>query len=102
MSINQPPGHYRDEQGREYYWDGERRHYLPDTSFRDLLEVSNKVFLYMVGLGFALIIGIPLLALIGWGIYEVLKNPGVLVIPVAFLLFIAFMIYIFWKIDEDE
>ena len=29
--MNKPPGYYRDERGREYYWDGQHRSYLPET-----------------------------------------------------------------------
>ena len=29
--MNKPPGYYRDERGREYYWDGQHRSYIPET-----------------------------------------------------------------------
>ncbi len=29
--MNKPPGYYKDERGREYYWDGQHRSYIPET-----------------------------------------------------------------------
>ena len=39
--MNKPPGYYRDEKGREYYWDGERRSYVPKSSMDWLNENSH-------------------------------------------------------------
>ncbi len=31
--ANRRPGYYRDERGREYYWDGQTRSYIPVNSY---------------------------------------------------------------------
>lgn len=98
MSINQPPGHYRDEQGREYYWDGERRHYLPDTSFRDFMESMNYVALYTIGLLIAVVIAIPIIALLIYGIYLFKDILG----PIGNTLAVILVIYWLWRIRKSR
>ena len=54
--MNRPSGYYRDERGREYYWDGQRRSYIPRSSYdrmnEDLAPLTNCLIIFVViGIG---------------------------------------------------
>jgi hypothetical protein len=68
--MNKPPGHYRDEKGHEYYWDGQTRSYIPDDSFARLMQGLNRAF--------------PIFA---WGYVAIWILPVVLLI-VGYLIFV--------------
>jgi hypothetical protein len=40
--ISKPPGHYKDERGREYYWDGRQRSYIPKSSYDRMNEDLSR------------------------------------------------------------
>ena len=39
--ISKPPGYYKDERGREYYWDGQHRSYIPNEN--PLLQLNREI-----------------------------------------------------------
>ena len=39
--ISKPPGYYKDERGREYYWDGQHRSYIPNED--PLLKLNREI-----------------------------------------------------------
>ncbi len=74
MLTNKPPGHYRDERGYEYYWDGQRRSYIPNDSFgqfmRNMRPLGNSLVWGYAGailLGFVLLLVFFVMAAINGG-----------------------------------
>lgn len=71
--MQKKPGHYVDEQGHKYYWDGQTRSYIPDNSFGQFLDGANKVASIFV-LGYAgvwilaavIFVGLIILFTFGW------------------------------------
>lgn len=61
--INKPPGHYRDEKGNEYYWDGRTRSYIPDNTIGRFLEGMNRATPVFVW-GYVAVLAIPVLLLL--------------------------------------
>ncbi len=94
--MNKPPGHYKDEKGYEYYWDGRTRSYIPENSYqrfrRDLDRGANVVLWIYVGVLALPVIGFVVL-LIGWGIWE---NLGILIFIIGILIAISLI----WSLIE--
>lgn len=97
--MHRPPGYYRDEKGREYYWDGQHRSYIPQTSWerinRDVDHAVRNLDYVVFGVlkGLGLVIGIALgLILVGFLIdtaFSSLSNFLILVAVVAGLVFLV-------------
>ncbi len=72
--MNRPPGYYKDERGREYYWDGRTRSYIPDNSYdrfrRDLDRAGIVVVLTSVVLIVGGIVLIPVTIFLIWAAYN--------------------------------
>jgi hypothetical protein len=66
--VNRPPGYYKDEYGRDYYWDGQHRSYIPQNSYqqfkRDYNEFSyqwTRAMLWLLGIFFGIPLGLILI-----------------------------------------
>lgn len=96
--MNKPPGHYRDERGREYYWDGERRSYIPDNTLRDLMDNLNKVAIQTGVFLVFLIVGIPIIVLLGYILYSLGNALG----PVSEIIGVFLLIYLVWRVRKSR
>ena len=59
--MHKPPGYYKDEKNREYYWDGERRSYILKSSwtrFNEDMEPLLWTYFGAVGLVWLLVLGL--------------------------------------------
>lgn len=89
--MNKPPGHYRDEKGYLYYWDGTTRSYIPDDSFGRVMKGLEKVtpmFLW----GYAGIYILPLVILILVVLVVALVRGGFLAI-LLILIWVGLLLY---------
>ncbi len=103
--MNKPPGHYRDEKGHEFYWDGQRRSYIPHDSFGQFMTDMNKVTLGVVGVAgmvFLVPVAIGLVFLTGWALWAVLHSPVALLIVFAVGGIIFFQIVHHRRWAEEE
>ncbi len=103
--MNKPPGYYRDERGREYYWDGRQRSYIPHDSFGQFMTDMNKVTLGVVGVAgmvFLVPVAIGLVFLTGWALWAVLQSPVALLIVFAVGGIIFFQIVHHRRWAEEE
>ena len=105
--MNRPPGYYKDERGREYYWDGERRSYIPTNSYQEFNEDMAPVTNCLVMGAVISIVGMILLFIVGAileGIANTISensgNPvGSLFAFFVVMGWLAFVVYLlfFWK-----
>ncbi len=100
--MNKPPGHYRDEKGHEFYWDGQRRSYIPHDSFGQFMTDMNKVTLGVVGVCVLIPVAIVLVFLTGWALWAVLHSPVALlsVFAVGGIIFFQIVHHRRWAEEE--
>jgi hypothetical protein len=60
--ANRRPGYYRDERGREYYWDGQTRSYIPVNSY-DQFNQDMQPLMSCFVVAMAIVYGIGVLYL---------------------------------------
>ncbi len=87
--MNKPPGYYRDERGREYYWDGRQRSYIPHDSFGQFMTDMNKVTLGVVGFFVLILVAIVVIALLLWALLTVPALIILLLLAVPVVIFVA-------------
>ncbi len=87
--MNKPPGHYRDERGNEYYWDGRQRSYIPHDSFGQFITVMNKITLGVLGVWNLILVAIVVIALLLWALLTVPALIILLLLAVPVVIFVA-------------
>jgi len=103
--LNQRPGHYRDERGNEYYWDGQHRSYIPGNSYRQFKSDMDKLAPWVVwGLSLPAIIlgGVPILFILIVAVVAVLQSPVALLVVFAVVGIIIFVIVHDRRVAEEE
>ncbi len=70
--ISKPTGYYKDERGREYYWDGRQRSYIPENPYRQFKSDMGRAAPWVVvALSLPVIVPvvIVLVALLLWALW---------------------------------